>query len=461
MPATLSPRLGTKVRSLRRAEGLSQTRLASELGVSSSYLNLIEHDKRPLPSHLLLAVARRFKVPLEEFADDEGARLGQDLEEVLVDPVFGEHAVKLGEARELASRFPEVARGMLALYRAWQAGQSGGPGEDPRLPSEEVTDLLQDHLNHFPALEEAAEALRRELPHGYLGDGLRRFLEDRLRVRVEVREVGADEGVVRRYDAHRRVLTLSEVLPPRSVSFQLAHQLGLLYASEVIDDLLGDARLSTEGSRVLARVALASYFAGAVLMPYAEFHAAAQRERYDVELLGNRFRTSFEQVCHRLTTLQRGDLPGVPFHMVRVDIAGNISKRFSASGIHFARFSGACPRWNVHAAFLTPGRIRLQLSENEDGARYFCFARTVTKGTGGWHGHHSVHAIGLGCRVEHAQRMVYADGFDLANVPAVPIGTTCRLCRRQRCEQRAHPPVNAPLALDENVRGRSFYDGSE
>jgi predicted transcriptional regulator len=205
-------------------------------------------------------------------------------------------------------------------------------------------------------------------------------------------------------------------------------------------------------------VALANYFAAAVLMPYEPFIESARLERYDLELLGHRFRASFEQVAHRLTTLRRPGAEGVPFHMVRIDIAGNISKHFSASGLRFARFSGACPRWNVFTAFLTPGMIQTQLSQMPDGATYFWVARTVRKEGGGYHAPQTVHALALGCEVEYAKKLVYADGVDLgAREAVVPVGLTCRLCERMDCEQRAFPPLQHPLRVNENVRGVSFY----
>ena len=212
---------------------------------------------------------------------------------------------------------------------------------------------------------------------------------------------------------NRNVLVLSELLPTRSRTFQLAHQLAVLTQGSVMDRIVAEGRFSTDESRGLAKVTLANYFAGAVLMPYAPFLQAAKEERYDIDVLGRRFRVGFEQVCHRLTTLRRPGAEGVPFHMMRIDVAGNISKRFSASGIRFARFSGACPRWNIFAAFLTPGMIRIQVSRMPDGEVFFCLARTIQKDSGGYHAQHPVQAIGLGCRVEHARELVYSDGIDV------------------------------------------------
>jgi predicted transcriptional regulator/DNA-binding XRE family transcriptional regulator len=482
-----APRFGAKVRALRRREALSQVQLAEKLGVSPSYLNLIENNRRPLPANLLIRLAQLFNVDVHSFATDEDARLVADLIEAFADPLFEEQDLTSVDVREMTVASPSAARAVLSLYRAYQAARSSaddlssrlsdgeelveraaeGEGQEPprrtpaaHLPSEEVTDLIQRCSNHFPELEAAAEdlAARAKLTSDDLYPGLIRHLENELGIQVQIARWGSERGVLRRFDPHRKLLVLSELLPTRSRTFQLAHQIAVLAHGSVLDRITTDARLTTEESRGLARVSLANYFAGAVLMPYARFLEAAKEERYDIDVLGRRFRVGFEQVCHRLTTLRRPGAEGVPFHMMRIDVAGNISKRFSASGIRFARFSGACPRWNVFSAFLTPGMIRIQLSRMPDGNPYFCIARTIQKDSGGYHAQHPVQAIGLGCRVEHARALVYSDGIDLANPDTcVPVGVTCRLCERTDCEQRALPSLKVPFRVDANVRGVSLY----
>jgi predicted transcriptional regulator len=361
---------------------------------------------------------------------------------------------------------------VLALYRSYRDaresadtlalrlsdGSDLGPS-DSRLPSEEVSDLIQRHLNHFPELEDGADLLWRSgLLAGDLYEGMVRYLDEHHDVEVRVEKVGVMKDTLRRYDPERRLLQLSEALRRGNRNFQVAFQLGLLTQQPTIEKISADPLLTSSEARALCRVALANYFAGAVLMPYAPFLEAARSERYDIEVLGNRFRATFEQVCHRLTTLRRSGAEGVPFHFVRVDVAGNISKRFSASGLRFARFSGACPRWNVFEAFLTPGMIRTQLSQMPDGSSYFWIARTIRKASVGYRSPHTMFALGLGCEVRYARAMVYADGVDLDNrEAAVPVGITCRLCERMDCEQRAFPPLQHPLRVDENVRGISFY----
>nr|WP_275943128.1 short-chain fatty acyl-CoA regulator family protein [Pseudenhygromyxa sp. WMMC2535] len=282
---------------------------------------------------------------------------------------------------------------------------------------------------------------------------------------IGVRLSAAGEGrIIRRYDADLRRVSLSEALPPSSRNFQLAAQIALLRHHDVLVRLTEgeDEGLSSPSARTLARVVLANYFAGAVLMPYERFRQSAISQRYDVEILANRFGTSFEQVCHRLTSLRRPGAEGVPFHMLRVDIAGNISKRFSASGIRFARFSGACPRWNVFHAFQTPGMIRVQVSVMPDGESFFCMARTVAHGRGGYGSSRTTLAVGLGCPLEHAKALVYADGIDLDDrETALPVGVTCRLCDRKDCEQRVLPALGAPLRVREDLRGVSMYTTPE
>ncbi len=467
------PRLGAKVRTLRRRENMSQVQMAQRLGISPSYLNLIESNRRPLPATLLIKLVQLFGVDLHAFGADDDARLVNDLLEAFSDHSFDAYQLTSTDLRDLALNHPQTARAVIAMYSSYKAqreaseelasrleGDEGGGMERSQLPSEEVNELVQKHMNHFPELEEGAEELwkKARLDTDELYPGLVRYLDKQHGVSVRIARGGAERGILRRFEAEKKILTLSELLPTRSRTFQLAHQIALVTQHARIGRIVADGHLTTDESRALARVALANYFAGAVIMPYAPFLGACRQERYDVDVIGRRFRVGFEQVCHRYTTLRRPLAEGVPFHMVRIDVAGNISKRFSASGIRFARFSGACPRWNVFAAFMTPGMIRIQLSRFPDGSTYFCIARTITKDSSGYHATVPVQSIGLGCRIEHAREMVYSDGIDLDNTRMMtPVGVTCRLCERSDCEQRAFPSIRHPLQVDENVRGVSLY----
>lgn len=464
--------LGAKVRSLRRRENITQAQLAARLGISASYLNLIEHNRRALSAPLLIRLAEVFDLDLKTLSADQHGRLVADLMEVFGDPIFEALDLANSDVKDLAASSPSAARAVLTLYQAYRAAREAADTltaklsdgdlegvDSSHLPTEEVSDFIQRHKNHFPELEAGAEALWREaqLDREDLYATLVRHLRA-LGVEVRMERTQAMAGAVRRYDPESKVLRLSEVLRRGSRNFQLAYQIGILTQAAALDRLTADPHLANESARALARVALANYFAGAVLMPYQAFLEAARQEHYDIELLGHRFRASFEQTCHRLTTLRRPGAEGVPFHLVRVDIAGNISKRFSASGLRFARFAGACPRWCVFESFTTPGLVRTQLSQMPDGTTYFWMAQTVSREGGGYHAPRSMLAIGMGCEVSHAREIVYADGVNLdAREAVVPVGLTCRLCERMDCEQRAFPPLQHPLKVNAHVRGVSFY----
>ena len=466
--------LGKRIHALRQREGLTQVALAARLGISASYLNLIENDRRPLSANLLLALARTFDLDLRAFAPGEDAKLVSDLLEAFGDPLFEERKLTESEVRDFVAGSPEIARAVTHLHHAYTAARASAESiaaqvldrqdllgvDRAGLAAEEVSDLIQRHVNHFPELEEEAERLWVEgkLEDHDLFEGIAGFLERAHGVAVRILKVGEMEGAVRRFDPERSELQISEVLRRGSRNFQLAHQAGLLACSATLDRITRDPLLTSAGSRALCRVALANYFAGAVVTPYEPFFRAAEDERYDLDLLGHRFRVNFEQVCHRLTTLNRPGARGIPLHMVRIDIAGNISKKFSATGLRFPRFGGLCPLWNVHAAFLQPGVIRAQLDRLPDGTMFFSVARTIRKHRGGYHAPEVLYSIGLGCDVESAERMVYADGFDLKNpAGAAPVGITCRLCERLDCRARAFPSIYQPLRVDENVRGVSFF----
>lgn len=469
---------GAKLRALRRQAGLTQAGLAERLGISTSYVNLLEHDRRPVTAELLLNLARTLDVDLRQLAAGPDAQLLADAMEAFGDGVLEDHPLTGADVRELVETMPAVSRAVVHLHRAYQAARSAVELlqarvlDDPellhdvtgvdraRLSSEQVTDYMQRRSNHFPELESEAERVWSEggLEAGDLYGGLAGYLKRRhgLKVRVlPVREMG---GAVRRYVPDRHELELSEALPRGSRNFQLAVQTGLLECREVIARLVDAPELTTDEARALARVALANYFAGALLMPYDAFLRAAERERYDIEILGHRFDVEWEQTCHRLTTLRRPGAEGVGFFFVRVDMAGNISKRFSAAGVHIPRFSGLCALWNVHAAFLQPGRVSVQLASLPDGRRILSMAQTVQRHAGGYHSPDVLYAVAVGCDSADAPRLVYGDGLDLGNEEAaVPVGITCRLCERAACRARAFPALHRPLRLDENVRGLSFY----
>lgn len=464
--------IGGKLRRLRQEKRLSQSQMATELGISPSYLNLIESDRRPVTVRVLLKLAERFQVELASLTSESSERLTGDLMEALADPVFEEHDVKASDVRELVATLPSLASALLALYKSHRRGNATGHGTTSEgeatlaaLPSDEVTEFLEQRRNHFPDLEAAAEALwsDNQLSLHTLQQDLVRVLAQRFAVDVEIVAADRMPQLLRNYNPLTRRLQLSEMLALSSRTFQLAHQIAILAHRNELDRIAGGGKLTTPEADALARTALANYFAAAVIMPYARFHEAARQTRYDISVLQHRFGGSFEQTCHRLTTLQRPGLEGIPFHLIRVDIAGNISKRFSASGLPISRFGTACPRWNVYDAFATPGMVRVQVSRMPDGKTFFCLARTVRppgrrSARGGLTERGRLLAIGLGCEVRHAREIVYADGLHVDEEQIVtPIGTSCRVCPRMDCADRASPSMSQRLVIDENRRGLSTF----
>ena len=466
--------LGAKVRRLRRENRLSQAQLADKLGISSSYLNLIEHNHRNVTVGLLLKLAEIFGLNITDLAEDDEGQLLADLMEAFDDSLFVETDLTNTEVRELVSAVPTAAKAILKLYDAYRnaqndrrslAAQVSEEAEvlleyESRLPADQVSDFIQESGNHFPDIEQEAERIRTEagLERGDPIASMTGYLEQNFGVRVAVLPPAPGMETIRRFDPGSRRLEISEMLPRSSRLFQISHQIGLLAASPVFDTLLREGGLGSADVRALGRIALANYFAAALMMPYEPFLETARSVRYDIELLQHHFDANFEQVCHRLTTLQRPGAKGIPMHMMRVDIAGNISKRFSASGLRIPRHGGACPRWNVYTAFLSPGVISGQVSRMPDGNAYFCIARTIQKSGGGYGAPQRVLSIGLGCEISHARDLVYADGIDLESGDrAIPAGFQCRSCDRMDCRQRAFPPVHHKLAVEENVRGLSAY----
>jgi hypothetical protein len=453
--------IGRTVRRLRSEQRLSQQALAATLGISASYLNLIEHDQRAVTASLLIKLGETLRVDLATLSGREERQLEAGLREAFADPLLSADAVPEAEIAELAAAAPNAARAIQALYRAWRVARedAGGialpSGRRVLLPNEEARDFFDDRANHFSPLETAAEAIADTLRASPAE--MNHAIAERLR-RVHGLSVVVQplEGALRRYDPATRGLALSEMLPRESRGFHMAFQLALLEAREAVEAVLADAAASSPEAGMLIRVGLLNYVAGALLMPYAAFLEAARGLRHDMQAVAARFGVSFEQACHRLSTLQRPGARGVPFFFLRVDPAGNVSKRFSAAGFPFARYGGSCPRWVVHTAFAQPGEVQVQVAELPDGAAYLCFAQTVSRPSRGWGEPRPVHVVAMGCSVAHAEDVAYADGIDLERAK-VGIGLSCRLCDRPDCRSRAFPPLEHRLALDPNSAGVTPY----
>ncbi len=453
------PLIGRTIRRLRMEQRLTQQALAVRLGISASYLNLIEHDQRPVTASLLIKLGQVLSLDLAALSGSEERQAEAGLREVLSDPLLGLEDVPEGEIATLAGSAPQAARAMLALYRAWRVAREDASGialpsgRRLLLPNEEARDFFHDRANHFSELEQVAESIAGELRAAPAE--MNHAVAERLRRTHGVTvSVGRLDGALRRYDPALRRLDLSEALPRESRGFQMAFQLMLLEAREAVEAVIAPAELSSAEATALVRLGLLNYAAAALLMPYGAYLSAARTLRHEVEALAARFGVSFEQAAHRLSTLQRADARGVPFFFLRVDPAGNVDKRFSAAGFPFARFGGSCPKWIVHQAFTSPAVTRVQVAQLPDGASFLCFARAIVAPTTHWGEPAPMHVVAMGCDLSRAAEVVYADGLDLARA-AVGIGLSCRLCDRADCRSRAFPPLEHRLNLDPNEDGAS------
>ncbi|GAA2147454.1 short-chain fatty acyl-CoA regulator family protein [Glycomyces algeriensis] len=465
--ALRTAKVGLRLRRFREEQGLTQASLATALGISTSYVNQMESNQRPITGPVLLRLAEVFDVDVQRFSAAESDRLDAQLRDALADTAHAEQ-VSPHQTRELAEGMPELARYVVDLHRRYRHAVERNTAMSAELDAgaaptayEEVRDLFYAKRNYVPELDEAAERIAAGLDPADLAAELTRLLAERHGTAVADLAAGEQAGAKRRFDPEGRVLRVSPLLSPGQRAFQLATHLALVEHADLIDGLVAAADLSGPEARALARIGLANYFAGALILPYGVFRSAAEELRYDLDLLQRRFRVGFETVAHRLSTLQRPGSRGVPFFFVRVDRAGNISKRQSATDFHFSRVGGSCPLWNVYEAFAHPGEVRTQLAQMPDGRSYLWVARTVTRRYGGFGTPAKTFAIGLGCDLHHAHRLVYADGLDLASPAALtPIGPGCKVCDRSGCPQRAFPAIGRPLDVTDHRSGFTPYPSS-
>ena len=437
---------------------MSQVDLARVLAISPSYLNQIEHDTRPLTVTVLVRLTEVFGIDPAFFTPRDTARQLAELREALPEAAGGRGALPLSDLQQIAGSMPEVADAVVNLHRRYRdavthlEALTDSRTETPALmPHEHVRDFFYRHQNYVDSLDLLAERLAKAIGtrRGEIRRHLRTHLEDAHGVRVtSARDADASETHV--YDDRERTLILAADLRPGQQAFRMATQLAYLEADDAIEKVLDEEEWPDDTTRRLARIGLANHFAGALVLPYGPFFRTAERLRYDVEQIAEYFGVGYEMVAHRLSTLQRPNMRGVPFIFVRVDKAGNISKRQSATGFHFSRSGGTCPLWNVYDAFASPGQVKVQVAEMPDGQRYLWVARTVTRRRGGYGNAAKTFVIGLGCELRQAARLVYSLGLDLAHPDVMPIGPGCRTCDRPRCPQRAAPPIGRPLVVDES-----------
>ncbi|PPR50488.1 MAG: HTH-type transcriptional regulator RamB [Alphaproteobacteria bacterium MarineAlpha5_Bin4] len=468
--------IGSKIRKERRSRALSQSELSKKLNISPSYLNLIESGRRTITVPLLIKIGNELGLSLKDLTLESNKRVLSDIMEVLSSDIFDDLDITNQETTEFINSNPNIAKALLTLNDSYKSFKEDMQNrlesmdinstidENPkRLPVEIVSDFLQDNKNYFHSIELSAEILREKIgldigPN--IGSGLKitNYLKSKHKIDVEIVPASEELKSVRQYDTANKKFQLSEMLTYTARNFHLAYQASYLEAEDVIDKIIEENHIESEEVIPLLKISLLNYFAAAMMMPYENFLNNAKLYKYDIEILMHHYACSFEQVTHRLTNMQRPGNAGVPFHFLKTDIAGNVSKRFSLSGIHIPRHGGSCPRWNVYIAFLNPGRIHPQISRMPDGKVYFCIARAFEKGIEKHGMPKSFVSIGLGCDIQYAKEVIYSEGMDLNNKKLqTPIGVSCRICPRVECQQRAFPPLDKELKLDINYRGTSPY----
>lgn len=450
--------IGKRVRELRLARKWNQVEFAERLGISTSYLNQIESNNRPVSATVLLSLVDKFQLQVSDIAGGEGDRLLSAFSEALNDPLFEALSPSVQDIKLVVQNAPSIAHAVILAHRAYRRSTEQLAGIDQELakgmaeatPYEEVRDYFHFVDNYVHDLDIAAEQLATTL--GLPEDSFGAMKRELGRNGVSVLHV-VHQGSLRSFDTATSTLYINKHSPLQTQQFQMAVQLAQIELGETIAKIASAAGFQTEEAVEICKVGLQNYFAGALLMPYGEFVKAAMLLRHDVELLALQFNTSIEQVCHRLSTLQRPGQKGIPMFFARIDRAGNITKRHSATKLQFARFGAACPVWHVHQAFESQGRILRQIAETPDGGKYLSLALQVTKRSGGFRGEDTSYALAFGCEMSNAGSFVYADEFVAATKPAFqPIGVSCRICERTRCTSRAWPPMKGRIGIDHNQR---------
>ncbi len=455
--------IGQSLRELRLEQKLTQAAFAESLGISTSYLNQMENNQRHVTATVLLALAERYAVDIAKLSSYDHDRLLANLVECFADPVFKGRVPSSHELKLATQNSPSVARALITMHQALRRTSDQLAELDDSIhrtgslaeptPYEEVRDYFHFTNNYLHELDVKAERLSEQLDESARDqfDALSAYAEITHGIKIVLED--GDSGTLRHYIPDGKVLHLNRRHSRATRAFQLACQIGLLEHEADIDQIIQQADFRSEEAADICRIGVANYFAGATLMPYQTFHDAARRLLHDLVLMADEFDTSIEQVAHRLSTLQRPGMPGVPIFFARVDRAGNITKRHSATKLQFARFGSACPLWNAHKAFESPGQMIRQLAETPDGEQYLCFATTVDKPSGGFKDPNRRYALALGCEVKYIDQFVYGAQLD-QSAPGVfePIGVSCRICERADCVQRSAPPLKSTLRVDQNVR---------
>lgn len=462
--------IGPRLRRLRLDNDQTQAQMAKALGISTSYVNLLEKNERSVSVPVLLKLFEVYGVDWREIAEDDDTAILADLRAALQDHLFESARPDLAQLRAAQIHAPDLVTSFLKLHRGYLAAtdqlatMASGSGDASQWlatsPEASVHNFFRHHRNYFEALELAAEQFwgGRRVAADDIYSALKDRLLERLGLRVRLVTVGEMPDTLRQYDESRREVLLSEALDHPNRVFQLVHVSGLIEHRGVLDTILAQSGIDDAHGLARCRVELSNYFAAAVLMPYGAYLSEALASKYDFDHLATRFGVSFEQACHRATTLQRSGAQGVPFFFLRVDKAGNVTKRFNATDFHLAEYGGACPRLDVHTSFRTPDRIVPQFVEMPDASQFFVFSRTVERPRFTRLRQDVRLAVAMGCATEHLGQIGYAEDLRASHAHPTPIGINCRICPRSNCDQRAHNAAVMTDPVDEKRRGATRYD---
>ena len=472
----LDLKIGPKIKAFRRQLGLQANKFAEQLNISPSYLNLIESSKRKIDGDLLIKISKELRVDLSDLTSKSDLNLENDISDLLDDQLFDDLDILGPEVKDLVNSNPKIAKALIKLGDNFRQKDHeivnkveniSGKIIDSRktsFPGEVISDFLQENKNYFPKLEEFANEIFNKVQKNnrtrYIA--LCEFLNKEYSITVKDIIPEETKPFSKLFNDKTKELLLSDYNSLETKKLHAAAQIAQEGADKEIEEYLSKFTFPSDESKKLTKIALLNYCGAAILMPYKLFHTECKKLKYDLELLQNTFATSFEQVAHRVTCLQDPKLPGIPFHFLRVDMAGNISKRFSLSGIEIPRYGGACPRWNVYSALTRPGIIQAAVSKMSNGEKYVCIARTVEKGIGRFGQSKSILSIGLGCEAKYAKEFIYSENLNINDKSTeIPIGVSCRTCDRLDCSQRAFPPLHKKFDVDINLRGVSVYVGDK
>jgi predicted transcriptional regulator/transcriptional regulator with XRE-family HTH domain len=451
---------GTRIRQFRREAGMTQAALARTVGISPSYLNLIEWNKRPIAGTLLRKIAETLDVTLDDLGSMAEERLRTELLEISHLPALESADVELDRSSELIGRFPGWARGMAALARSEREATIRAQVLSDRLSNDPfLGEEIHKMLNRMAVIRSASDILvdytdltaeRRDRFIRIINDEIRvlsdngealatyldkvehseRYLTsiDEVEALFDVGE-GRFDGIEDNAGDVAHLLDDTRPVPRKAKAKALVEE----HLSDQIERVIADSpHIETSAAAERARRMLADYAVGAVMMPMAAFAEHARRLRYDIEALADAFSAEVDTVCHRLISLPRA--AGLPrFGYLKANASGVIIEKLGFEKLVIPRYAAACPLWVLFRAQQSPESVIRQRALFPSGDRFVFIARARNTGmTGFGKPRHYVTDM-LVMTEAHSEMTVYAP--DPQSV-IEEVGPGCRLCNRRSCAHR-------------------------